>query len=82
MHFINGLHAHLQHQRDAGREEGHKHKVVGQDRHAAEAAHDFQLTHTWKILEKKVTHESTKSSKEKIRKNRNPSKRCRRKVWK
>lgn len=43
------LHSHLQYQRDAGGEEGHKHKVVGQDRHAAKAAHDFQLTHTWKM---------------------------------
>ena len=33
----------LQHQGHARREEGHEHKVVGQDRHAPEAAHDLQL---------------------------------------
>lgn len=39
--------SYLQNQGDAGREEGHKHKVVGQDGHAAEAAHDLQLPHSW-----------------------------------
>lgn len=46
---------HLQYQRDAGGEEGHKHKVVGQDRHAAKAAHDFQLPHTWKESDSRVS---------------------------
>lgn len=54
LHFINGVHAHLQHQRDAGGEEGHKHKIVGQDRHAAKAAHDFQLTNPWKRCRRKL----------------------------
>lgn len=43
------LHPYLQHQRDTRREESHEHKVVGQDRHAAKAAHDFQLPHTWNV---------------------------------
>lgn len=51
--LINMLVSHLQYQWDTCREEGHKHKVVGQDRHAAKAAHDFQLSHTWKILGKR-----------------------------
>lgn len=47
--------SHLQHQWHARREEGHKHKVVGQDGHATEAAHDFQLPHTWKTKEDTFT---------------------------
>lgn len=39
--------SHLQHQRHAGGEKRHEHKVIGQNWHAAEAAHDLQLTHTW-----------------------------------
>lgn len=37
---------HLKHQWNARREEGHKHKVVGQDGHTTKAAHNFQLAHT------------------------------------
>jgi hypothetical protein len=40
----------LQHQGNARREEGHEHKVVGQDRHAPEAAHDFQLPNPCKNI--------------------------------
>lgn len=34
-------HSYLQDEGDARREEGHEDKVVGQDRHAAKAAHDL-----------------------------------------
>lgn len=42
-------HPYLEDQGDAGREEGHEDKVVGQDRHAAKTTHDLQLSYTWKI---------------------------------
>lgn len=45
---------HLKHQWHTRREEGHKHKVVGQDGHATEAAHDFQLPHTCSTNKKNV----------------------------
>ncbi len=47
----------LQHKRDAGREKGHKHKVVSQDRHATEAAHDLKLSHTCRNEEGKIKSE-------------------------
>ncbi len=51
-HTHKTRHPYLQHQGDTSREESHEHKVVGQDRHAAKAAHDFQLSHTWNIQER------------------------------